>query len=230
MCDVDDGPGVPPPLRDTASANAAANTSTAAMATERTSQGLGRPSGAGGSGRDGASARGLSSGGRSGEATSDEGPPDVARARRTALSIAPRARRPGVPWAASAPCPSVIDPPGRDSSRFQHRSCAGRPARLRNGKVECRKRGRKPPPHTPVGLPANRRNHAIRSHVRTPRPARRGPCPQCPSGSPRGCRPGITAHRRLRDGGPSGAARILGRDRTRSRRRRGKSATRGTGG
>ena len=135
VCDGGDGAGAPPPLRDTTSATAAASTRAAAMATDRTSQGSGRPSDGGPGGRDGGSDGGVAPGAGSGGATVGEGSPDDARARRAALSIAPRARRPGVPWASSASCASVNDPPGRDSSRFgtvHARICSPDPGRLRH--------------------------------------------------------------------------------------------------
>ena len=136
VCDGGAGAGVPLLLRDTASATAATSTRAAATATDRTSQGSGRPSGGGAGGREGGSAGGVAPGAGTGKHVG-RGFAGRSRARRTALSIAPRARRPGVPWAGSVSCPSVIDPPGRDSSRFGAVHARARSPGVRDGFMTC---------------------------------------------------------------------------------------------
>jgi hypothetical protein len=104
---VEDG-GAELPLSEMINAMAAASTRAAATATERTNQRSVRPDG--GSLRSG----GVTSTGRAaGRAWPDGGgasgaAPTVSRARRTALSMAPRAREPGLPGGGPGACSSAM--------------------------------------------------------------------------------------------------------------------------
>jgi hypothetical protein len=107
--------GLLPPEK--ARAIAPTTTSTATTATDATSQRSGDRAASG--------ARSVGLTGRCQEWEGGGGPPPAdSRARRAALSIAPSARRPGVPSGGSSDCPSVI----RSSSRFFPESAASTPA------------------------------------------------------------------------------------------------------
>ena len=218
VCDGVEGAGVPLPLRDTASATAAANTRTAATATDRTSQGSGRPSGGGAGGRDGGSAG-------QGRRRLDPGAKQRrVRARRTMRGRA-APRSPSPPGHVAPVCPGPDRPRTRPSSILRVgivpdsgtvHAQLGPPGA--GGIVQWLGRQTKPPPDTPVGLTPPQ-EESCDPISRWARPHRRATgLPATPVRVPDAVRRGLIAHVLLREASAAGAARIPRRDRTRARR------------